>query len=100
MKSVHCARCERRSDMSRTWSVHVLALLVVLMTSFTTSSVWADNDWKKLGERTVNGKLDKDVIEVGLDDGLFTAIQVKVEGSALQMYDVKVVFLNGQTFSP
>ena len=55
---------------------------------------------KKLGERTVNGKLDKDTIEVGAEDGLFTAIEVKVDGSALEMFDIKVVFGNGESFSP
>jgi len=56
--------------------------------------------WKKLGERTVNGKLDKDTIVVGADDGFFTAIQVKVENSSLDMRDIKVNFGNGSSFSP
>ncbi|MBS2020393.1 MAG: hypothetical protein JST00_46480 [Deltaproteobacteria bacterium] len=56
--------------------------------------------WKKLGERTVNGKFDKDTIHVGADDGLFTAIQIKVENSELEMFDVKVVFGDGSSFSP
>ncbi len=54
--------------------------------------------WKKLGQQDVNGKVDKDVITVGADDGVFTAIQVKVEGSSLNMFDIKVVFGNGETF--
>ena len=56
--------------------------------------------WKKLGERTVNGKFDKDTIIVGADDGFFTAIQVKVENSSLDMRDIKVNFGNGSSFSP
>ena len=85
--------------MHRSWSAYVFALVVALVASFALPAQ-ADGDWKKLGERTVNGKFDKDVIEVGADDGLFTAIQVKVEGSALEMYDIKVVFGNGTSFSP
>lgn len=56
--------------------------------------------FQKLGEREVNGKLDKDEIKVGADDGVFTGIQVKVEGSSLVMHDIKVVFGNGETFDP
>jgi len=56
--------------------------------------------WKKLGERDVNGKADKDVIKVGADDGVFTAIQIKIEGSSLTMQDIKVVFGNDETFEP
>lgn len=51
--------------------------------------------WKKLGERTVNGSFDKDVIQVGADDGSFTAVQIKVEGSTLRMYDMKIFFGDG-----
>jgi hypothetical protein len=56
--------------------------------------------WEKLGERTVNGKMDRDIIDVGADDGTFTAIRVKVEGSSLVMHEIRVVFLNGETFEP
>jgi hypothetical protein len=56
--------------------------------------------WKRLGEREVNGKLDKDTIMVGADDGLFTAIGVKVEDSALLMHEIKITFANGETYEP
>ncbi len=56
--------------------------------------------WEKLGERTVDAKVDRDTIAVGKDDGAFTAIQMKVEGSSLVMFDVKVTFGNGETFEP
>lgn len=88
--------------MSRSWPVYVFALLLSLVASFSVTPARADapGRWEKLGERTVDGKIDKDVIQVGRDDGLFTAIQVKVEGSALQMFDIKVVFGNGESFEP
>jgi len=85
--------------MSRNWPVFVIALVLSLVASFS-APAFAQGDWKKLGERSVGGKFDKDVIQVGADDGLFTAIQVKVEGSALEMYDIKVVFGSGEPFSP
>jgi hypothetical protein len=62
--------------------------------------VAASGKWEQLGERTVDAKLDKDVITVGKEDGLYDAIQIKVEGSAMAMLDIKVVFGNGETFEP
>lgn len=59
-----------------------------------------EGTWKKLGERSVDGKMDKDVIHVGADDGAFTAIEVKVENSAIVMHEIKVVFTNGEVFEP
>jgi len=56
--------------------------------------------WEKLGERQVDAKVDHDAIAVGRDDGLFGAIQIKVEGSSLAMFDIKITFGNGETFEP
>ncbi|HVV85526.1 MAG TPA: hypothetical protein VHE35_20845 [Kofleriaceae bacterium] len=56
--------------------------------------------WEKLGERWVDGGADHDVIPVGRADGRFTTIRLKVEHSALELFDVVVVFGDGQTFSP
>lgn len=56
--------------------------------------------WDRLGEREVDGRIDHDVIQVTSDDGRFTAVQLKVEKSALAMFDIKIVFANGETFEP
>lgn len=60
----------------------------------------AGGPWQLLGERTVHGKFDKDVIEVGAREGTFQRIEVRVKGSALEMYDIKVVFGDGTDFHP
>jgi len=62
--------------------------------------VEATTGWEKLGERNVDGKADRDTIAVGRAEGRFSAIQIKVEQSALEMYDVLVTFGDGTTFSP
>jgi hypothetical protein len=62
--------------------------------------VEAATGWEKLGERTVNGKADHDTIMVGKAEGRFKAIQIKVEHSALEMFDVRVTFGDDTTFSP
>ena len=60
----------------------------------------AQSRWDKLGERWVEGKVDRDAIHVGRDDGRFRKIQLVVEHSALELFDVVVVFGDGSQFSP
>lgn len=60
----------------------------------------APGRWELLGSRTVDGKIDRDAIAVGRDDGLFDAVQLKVEGSDIVLLDLKIVFGNGEVFEP
>jgi hypothetical protein len=60
----------------------------------------ASSAWDKLGERWVNGRADRDIIHVGRREGRFHKIQLVVEHSALEMFDVRVVFGDGSTYSP
>jgi hypothetical protein len=60
----------------------------------------ARSPWDKLGERWVNGRVDRDIVHVGRKEGRFHRIQIVVENSALEMYDVLVVFGDGSTYSP
>lgn len=64
------------------------------------ADVDAHSRWDKLGERWVNGRADRDTIHVGRRDGRFRKLQVVVEHSALEMFDVRVVFADGSTYSP
>jgi hypothetical protein len=57
-------------------------------------------DWTRLGERTVDGVNDRDVIHVGAREGRYRRIMIVVERSALEMHDVVVTFGDGETFSP
>jgi hypothetical protein len=92
-------------------SVHLFALCVLAAATSVLTPATASADppvapatpqgkWERLGERQVDAKLDHDAITVGRDDGIFTAIQVKVEGSSLAMFEIKVTFGNGETFEP
>jgi len=69
-------------------------------TSSAAAELNAAASWQTLGAREVNGQRDSDTIVVGADEGTFTSIKVRVQGSALLMRDIKVVFGNGETFSP
>ena len=54
--------------MRRHWTVYLMVLLVSLIASFTALPASAgQGGWEKLGSRLVDGRLDKDVIEVGAD---------------------------------
>jgi len=57
-------------------------------------------DWELLGSRRVNFALDHDAILVGAREGGFTALKLEVVGGNLEMYNIKVTFGNGQSFSP
>lgn len=56
--------------------------------------------WERLGERSVDGAYDRDVIEVGAKDGRFTTIEVRVDGAAIEMFEIKVKFGDGEVFEP
>ena len=60
----------------------------------------ARSGWTMLGERSVDGAHDRDVIAVGARDGRFRRIMLVVEHSALEMFDVVVTFGDGSQFSP
>jgi hypothetical protein len=62
--------------------------------------VEAMTGWEKLGERWVDGKVDRDAIHVGAREGRFRRVIIKVEHSALELVDVKLVFGDGSEFSP
>ena len=66
-----------------------LTLLMIL-----TSMAPADR-WNRLGSRTVNYGLDRDVIQVGARKGTYTKLKVAVTGGAINMHKVIVHYKNG-----
>jgi len=96
----------------RTRPLHLLALCALGLAAASLTPAVASADpapvapaaaqgkWEKLGERAVDGKLDHDTVTVGRDDGVFSAIQIKVEGSSVLLFELKVTFANGETFEP
>jgi hypothetical protein len=59
---------------------------------------WNPAGWQRLGETTVDGRNDRDVLRVGLDEGRFTKLMLVAEDSDLDLYDMVVTFGNGQRF--
>ena len=60
----------------------------------------AADDWQLLGRRRVSFAAERDVIEVGVREGLFDAIRVEVQDGDLEMYNIRVIFGNGAAWSP
>jgi len=56
--------------------------------------------WVKLGERSVDGVRDRDVITVGAREGSYRRIMIVVERDPLEMFDVVVTFGDGTQFAP
>jgi hypothetical protein len=54
--------------------------------------------WITLGERTVHGRVDRDIIHVGRVNGRFRKLQFVVEHAPLEMFDVIVVMGDGSMF--
>lgn len=79
--------------------VRIGGLLALATTLFVASPLHAD-EWELLGSRQVNFAVDRDVIPVTAREGVFRAIKLEVEEGNLEMYDIKVVFGNGEVFSP
>jgi hypothetical protein len=57
-------------------------------------------EWELLGARRVSFALDHDAIVVGAREGTFTAIKIEVAGGNLEMYNIRLTFGNGDTWSP
>ena len=51
--------------------------------------------WSYLGQTTVNGRADHDVIPVGRNDGRFRSLQIRVEGGPIDFERVIVHYNNG-----
>jgi hypothetical protein len=56
--------------------------------------------WVLLGQRTLDGRGDRDVIAVNPYRGRFDELSIVVEDGELRLEDFTVVFANGERFSP
>lgn len=59
-----------------------------------------ESAWNLLGQRRVRLEAESDVIPVTFLEGRYRRIMVVVHGSALEMYEIRVTFGNGETFRP
>ncbi len=72
-------------------------VLIVGMSSFDSGINLIDKDWKRIGSKKVNFKIDKDVIYVGAKDGRFNKLKLVVSGGSINMHKMMVRYANGNT---
>jgi hypothetical protein len=53
-----------------------------------------------LGAREVNFHVDRDHMVIGARAGRFSAVRIEVADAPLEMYDIRIVFGDGSSFSP
>jgi|1185.fasta_scaffold477726_1 hypothetical protein len=63
-------------------------------------AVDAHPDWVRLGERSVDGRHDHDVIHVGRHEGAFRKIMIAVERNPIELHHLVVRFQDGSAYSP
>ncbi|MBW1296516.1 DUF2541 family protein [Aquimarina litoralis] len=68
-----------------------LIIIFLVGSSFTITPL----KWEHLGARTVNYKIDRDVIKVTAKDGRFKKLKIKVTNGSLNMHRVVVQYGNG-----
>lgn len=69
--------------------------LVALALLLVAGTVGAGGPWVELGERTVDDRVERDVIEVTASRGQFTAVRLEVRKHGVRFLDMKVVFGDG-----
>jgi len=83
--------------MQRRW-FSILAGLSLIATMLAPTLALAASEppqWAFLGSKEVGFGADRDVIDVGRDRGVFSKIRLQVRNNDIALYDLKVVFLNG-----
>ena len=61
---------------------------------------WDSRGWVLLGERTVNGRVDHDRIDVGRANGRFDKLTMVVENSDLELLDFRIMFGDRTEYRP
>jgi len=80
--------------MKSTMKILSLALAIFLGSAFTTTQS-NKGKWKKLGAKEVTFKLDKDVVQVGPNQGTFSKLKIYVSSGNLNMHKMVVEYRNG-----
>lgn len=76
------------------------AALAVFFATATPAPAKDEGDWVRLLSHTVDFRSERDIIELGKQQGHFTHLRFKVEEGDLLMDKMKITFGNGDTFEP
>ncbi len=81
-----------KNTIQKSIAIPLLLIILFVGNSFTSNTM----RWEHLGSRTVNYKLDKDVIKVTAKEGGFKKLKIKVTGGAIRMHKMIVQYGNGK----
>jgi hypothetical protein len=73
----------------------ILPLFIILSLVLFSSFVSGPRGWELLGERNVNRGIDHDEIVVGLRDGVFSKLKIKVRHSGINLHRMMIHFADG-----
>ena len=73
----------------------LFGMIILLVGCASNSSVVQNSRWEKLGQKTVNYGLDKDIINVTARKGSFNSIKLVFQGGAMNMHRCVVHYRNG-----
>ncbi len=62
--------------------------------------IWDSQGWTLLGEQSVEGRNDRDKIQVGRDEGRFRRLTMVVLDSELELLELEIKFGKGKPFRP
>ncbi len=79
-------------------SIRFMAVLLIVCLGAAVALEAQAPRWKLLGTRKVTFRTERDVINVGADEGIFTKIKLTVKQSGVKFQDLKVYFANGDVF--
>ena len=82
-----------KSFLNRSIVITALATIVVLGSGFIPT---IRANWEFLGTKTVNYKLDRDVLRITAKEGAFTKLKLQVTGGSLNMHKMIVEYGNGK----
>ena len=82
-----------KSFLNRSLIITALATILVLGSGFISNR---RTSWEFLGTKTVNYKLDRDVLRVTAKEGAFTKLKLQVTGGSLNMHKMIVQYGNGK----
>lgn len=83
--------------MSNIFKILLATLFLFGLSSFVTLGTNQKVEWVHLGNMKVNWGIDKDVLEVGRNEGSFSKLKIKVRGGDVNMRKMMVTYGNGNT---
>jgi hypothetical protein len=78
----------------------ILVSTILLGSAVSTTPLLARSDWELLGTRKVNLEKQTDVIDLSRRDGRFNALRIEIDNGPLEIFNIRVLFANGESFSP